>query len=107
MSSTTSSSSARSNGSVEKNLLGLLMDANYENSGVDVNLRLCPPQIQVKKCQLCGQTSTPLWRNGPHGPKTACNACGIRFRKELRRLNTNLTLAPPCSNGQSNSRHNK
>ncbi|KAJ6928642.1 hypothetical protein NC652_012697 [Populus alba x Populus x berolinensis] len=27
-------------------------------------------------------TKTPLWRGGPAGPKSLCNACGIRYRKK-------------------------
>ena len=30
-------------------------------------------------CTHCGTTKTPQWREGPAGPKTLCNACGIRF----------------------------
>ncbi|KAL1332994.1 hypothetical protein HN51_061769 [Arachis hypogaea] len=38
-----------------------------------------------RRCANCDTTSTPLWRNGPRGPKTLCNACGIRYKKEERR----------------------
>eukprot|EP00180_Rhodochaete_pulchella_P000308 Plantae.Rhodophyta-Rhodochaete_pulchella.ctg12151.p1 GENE.Plantae.Rhodophyta-Rhodochaete_pulchella.ctg12151~~Plantae.Rhodophyta-Rhodochaete_pulchella.ctg12151.p1 ORF type:complete len:183 (-),score=19.05 Plantae.Rhodophyta-Rhodochaete_pulchella.ctg12151:612-1160(-) len=33
------------------------------------------------RCVQCGVTETPLWRSGPAGPKTLCNACGVRFKK--------------------------
>ncbi|KAK7337706.1 hypothetical protein VNO77_18291 [Canavalia gladiata] len=37
---------------------------------------------ETKKCCTdCKTTKTPLWRGGPAGPKTLCNACGIRYRK--------------------------
>ncbi|PUZ55492.1 hypothetical protein GQ55_5G216400 [Panicum hallii var. hallii] len=39
----------------------------------------------ARRCANCGTTSTPLWRNGPRGPKSLCNACGIRYKKEERR----------------------
>lgn len=45
-----------------------------------------------KACLLCGTTKTPLWRNGPPGPKTLCNACGIRFNK-IRTGKRNPTAA--------------
>ncbi|CAI5472390.1 unnamed protein product [Closterium sp. Yama58-4] len=35
----------------------------------------------AKTCAHCGTSKTPLWRNGPPGPKSLCNACGIRFNK--------------------------
>ncbi|KAK9220811.1 hypothetical protein WN944_009235 [Citrus x changshan-huyou] len=30
----------------------------------------------------CKTSDTPMWRRGPLGPKTLCNACGIKYRKE-------------------------
>lgn len=33
-----------------------------------------------KKCTHCEVTETPQWREGPMGPKTLCNACGVRYR---------------------------
>ncbi|KAK2990286.1 hypothetical protein RJ640_014738 [Escallonia rubra] len=41
---------------------------------------------QVKTCTDCGTSKTPLWRGGPAGPKSLCNACGIRSRKKRRAL---------------------
>ncbi|KAK4774053.1 hypothetical protein SAY87_029072 [Trapa incisa] len=41
--------------------------------------------LVARRCANCDTTSTPLWRNGPRGPKSLCNACGIRFKKEERR----------------------
>ncbi|KAL8216808.1 hypothetical protein R6Q57_023645 [Mikania cordata] len=40
----------------------------------------------IKTCADCGTTKTPLWRGGPAGPKSLCNACGIRSRKKRRAL---------------------
>ncbi|XP_038875635.1 GATA transcription factor 1 [Benincasa hispida] len=33
-----------------------------------------------RKCLHCGAEKTPQWRAGPFGPKTLCNACGVRFK---------------------------
>ena len=33
------------------------------------------------RCLDCGQQNTPQWRMGPEGPKTLCNACGVKFLK--------------------------
>ncbi|CAH8381638.1 unnamed protein product [Eruca vesicaria subsp. sativa] len=35
----------------------------------------------IRVCSDCNTTKTPLWRSGPRGPKSLCNACGIRQRK--------------------------
>ncbi|CAL9104278.1 unnamed protein product, partial [Musa textilis] len=39
---------------------------------------------QIKTCTDCRATKTPLWRAGPTGPKSLCNACGIRYRKKVK-----------------------
>lgn len=36
------------------------------------------------KCAMCGTTRTPQWREGPDGPKTLCNACGVRLSREKK-----------------------
>jgi len=44
-----------------------------------------PSYIEVtgdkRRCTSCGATETPLWRSGPMGTKTLCNACGVRWKK--------------------------
>ncbi|MQM12198.1 hypothetical protein Taro_045113 [Colocasia esculenta] len=35
---------------------------------------------QPRKCSHCLSQKTPQWRAGPLGPKTLCNACGVRFK---------------------------
>ncbi|KAK7038077.1 hypothetical protein R3P38DRAFT_2904299, partial [Favolaschia claudopus] len=39
-----------------------------------------PPEQYV--CITCGRTDSPEWRKGPTGPKTLCNACGLRWAKQ-------------------------
>ncbi|KAI9495482.1 hypothetical protein BDB00DRAFT_235179 [Zychaea mexicana] len=34
----------------------------------------------VKKCLYCGSKSTPMWRRGPQGAGTLCNACGVKWK---------------------------
>ncbi|KAI4355594.1 hypothetical protein L6164_004352 [Bauhinia variegata] len=33
-----------------------------------------------RKCLHCAAEKTPQWRTGPMGPKTLCNACGVRYK---------------------------
>ncbi|CAL9767301.1 unnamed protein product [Musa acuminata subsp. burmannicoides] len=40
----------------------------------------------IRICSDCNTTKTPLWRSGPRGPKSLCNACGIRQRKARRAM---------------------
>ncbi|XWS66168.1 hypothetical protein CRYUN_Cryun05aG0176700 [Craigia yunnanensis] len=39
-----------------------------------------PSGQAVRKCMHCEITKTPQWRAGPMGPKTLCNACGVRYK---------------------------
>ncbi|POY70152.1 putative Non-specific serine/threonine protein kinase [Rhodotorula taiwanensis] len=32
-------------------------------------------------CRDCGTVESPEWRKGPDGPKSLCNACGLRYAK--------------------------
>eukprot|EP00268_Persea_americana_P047985 TRINITY_DN5033_c1_g2_i1.p1 TRINITY_DN5033_c1_g2~~TRINITY_DN5033_c1_g2_i1.p1 ORF type:complete len:228 (+),score=33.78 TRINITY_DN5033_c1_g2_i1:342-1025(+) len=37
--------------------------------------------LPVKRCcSHCKAETTPQWRAGPLGPKTLCNACGVRYK---------------------------
>ncbi|GMH04074.1 hypothetical protein Nepgr_005913 [Nepenthes gracilis] len=51
----------------------------------------------VRVCADCNTTKTPLWRSGPRGPKSLCNACGIRQRKARRAMAA--AAASAASNG--------
>lgn len=36
-------------------------------------------------CSQCGAMDTPVWRAGPFGHKTLCNACGVRWMKVAKK----------------------
>ncbi|CAL1360816.1 unnamed protein product [Linum trigynum] len=57
--------------------------------------------LVARRCANCDTTSTPLWRNGPRGPKSLCNACGIRFKKEERRATAATAVSAGGSGGQA------
>lgn len=46
--------------------------------------RLPSPYGGPKSCTQCGTTRTPQWREGPCGPKTLCNACGVKLVRKNR-----------------------
>lgn len=48
------------------------------------------PPVTTKKCLYCGSKSTPMWRRGPQGAGTLCNACGVKWKhgKILNGVNT-------------------
>ncbi|KAG8533823.1 uncharacterized protein KY384_001564 [Bacidia gigantensis] len=39
-------------------------------------------------CTDCGTLDSPEWRKGPTGPKTLCNACGLRWAKKEKKERT-------------------
>ncbi|KAK4538281.1 hypothetical protein CDCA_CDCA17G4306 [Cyanidium caldarium] len=47
-------------------------------------------------CDHCGTHHTPLWRPGPNGPKTLCNACGVKWKKGTLGPDTPV-VRPPWS----------
>ncbi|PKA65334.1 GATA transcription factor 12 [Apostasia shenzhenica] len=42
--------------------------------------RAAAPAADGRRCLHCDTDKTPQWRTGPMGPKTLCNACGVRFK---------------------------
>ncbi|KAL0719338.1 hypothetical protein Bca4012_068662 [Brassica carinata] len=53
-----------------------------------------------RTCVDCGTFKTPLWRGGPAGPKSLCNACGIKSRKKRQAA---LGIKPEKKIRKSNS----
>ncbi|XP_051212085.1 uncharacterized protein [Lolium perenne] len=60
-------------------------------------------------CSHCGTTETPQWRAGPNGPRTLCNACGIRYRMGGDKLVPEYrpSTSPFFKNGEHSNRHSK
>ncbi|XP_055805211.1 GATA transcription factor 19-like [Solanum dulcamara] len=65
------------------NILQNKTNSSAHKSGRSSNNNADP--LVTRRCANCDTTSTPLWRNGPRGLKSLCNACGIRYKKEERR----------------------
>jgi len=40
-----------------------------------------------KICDFCGTCDTPMWRRGPSGKGTLCNACGVKWSLKFRKKN--------------------
>lgn len=43
------------------------------------------PPVLGQACTQCSTHVTPVWRAGPKGPKTLCNACGVRYMKVAKK----------------------
>lgn len=51
---------------------------------------------KAKCCEFCSSNSTPMWRRGPQGKATLCNACGVKWSlgKKLLPGETKVVLTP-------------
>ncbi|KAI4334389.1 hypothetical protein L6164_019088 [Bauhinia variegata] len=74
---------------LETQLNGKLLNRVKKQRKKDVSLFSFPIErkrsssqesVVPRKCMHCEVTKTPQWREGPLGPKTLCNACGVRYR---------------------------
>ncbi|KAK6159832.1 hypothetical protein DH2020_003213 [Rehmannia glutinosa] len=64
--------------------------------------------VETKRCcSDCKTTKTPLWRSGPTGPKSLCNACGIRYRKKRPNPSTGATTTTSAATAKNDGRKGK
>ncbi|XP_027361741.1 GATA transcription factor 5-like isoform X2 [Abrus precatorius] len=59
-----------------------------------------------RRCSHCGVQKTPQWRTGPLGPKTLCNACGVRY-KSGRLLPEYRPACSPTFSSELHSNHHR
>lgn len=59
-----------------------------------------------RRCSHCGVQKTPQWRAGPGGPKTLCNACGVRY-KSGRLLPEYRPACSPTFSSELHSNHHR
>jgi len=68
-----------------------LAAARMEEPGTEVVTCFAPHKVRTtehgktyrvkKTCVNCAEAKTPQWRQGPDGPLTLCNACGVAYAK--------------------------
>lgn len=49
-------------------------------------LRVPAKRSRSPSCRTCSTDHTPKWRNGPAGPGTLCNVCGLIYAKRRGRV---------------------
>ena len=57
------------------------------------------------RCRHCGAKRTPQRREGPDGPSTLCNACGVRYRSGRLVPEYRPASSPNFSQGQHSNCH--
>ncbi|XP_010530809.1 PREDICTED: GATA transcription factor 3 [Tarenaya hassleriana] len=66
-----------------------------------------PESMFQRRCSHCGANSTPQWRTGPLGPKTLCNACGVRYKSGRLCREYRPACSPTFSSGIHSNVHRK
>lgn len=80
--------------------------SNHENNGSRTKASTSSPSRLAKKndtdttkiysnpfsrqCLNCFCTSTPMWRRGPDGTASLCNACGVKFKSGKLQMSAEL-----------------
>lgn len=60
-----------------------------------------------RKCLHCNTDKTPQWRAGPMGPKTLCNACGVRYKSGRLVPEYRPAASPTFSLSEHSNSHRK
>ncbi|GFQ05176.1 gata transcription factor 1 [Phtheirospermum japonicum] len=78
--------SRRRRDSVQHSLWLSQVNSVFKKNRRDISFSLPPAPVKAsaggmgRRCLHCQADKTPQWRAGPMGPKTLCNACGVRYK---------------------------
>ncbi|KAL8952246.1 MAG: hypothetical protein Q9222_001832 [Ikaeria aurantiellina] len=78
---------------------GIAISTDKDNRGIDKKKKLKVADEYV--CTDCGTLDSPEWRKGPNGPKTLCNACGLRWAKKEKKRSVSGQPIPSLPTGFS------
>lgn len=70
--------------------VSLASPQNYRRSltqGLLVAKNVRQTEQATASCVHCKEGITPEWRKGPYGNRTLCNACGLFYRKLIKKFN--------------------
>ncbi|KMZ75376.1 hypothetical protein ZOSMA_115G00120 [Zostera marina] len=61
----------------------------------------------IRNCSHCRAVVTPQWRAGPMGPKTLCNACGVRYKSGRLFPEYRPSASPTFEESRHSNNHKK
>lgn len=82
----------RSSPTLIKGDAGIAIPADRDSRAGEKKKKLKTAEEYV--CTDCGTLDSPEWRKGPSGPKTLCNACGLRWAKKEKKRNSSSHKVP-------------
>eukprot|EP01095_Lingulamoeba_sp_RSL-Kostka_P001588 TRINITY_DN1227_c0_g2_i1.p1 TRINITY_DN1227_c0_g2~~TRINITY_DN1227_c0_g2_i1.p1 ORF type:complete len:107 (+),score=17.92 TRINITY_DN1227_c0_g2_i1:63-383(+) len=62
---------------------------NKENIKIIKNISSLKNINLIKSCKICKTVDTPQWRCGFDGKRNLCNACGLRYKRIIKKEKTN------------------
>ncbi|XMA18729.1 hypothetical protein WAI453_011520 [Rhynchosporium graminicola] len=68
---------------------GIAISVDKDGRAADKKKKIKLPDEYV--CTDCGTLDSPEWRKGPTGPKTLCNACGLRWAKKEKKKGPHIS----------------
>lgn len=71
--------------SASKTLLNRSEQLHHDEAQMRKKSKKTKIEMERHVCSDCQTTDSPEWRKGPQGPKTLCNACGLRFSKKQKK----------------------
>ncbi|KAI9868105.1 MAG: blue light receptor [Trichoglossum hirsutum] len=74
---------------------GIAIPADKESRGGDKKKKI--KVVDEYVCTDCGTLDSPEWRKGPNGPKTLCNACGLRWAKKEKKRHSHHNAPNPTT----------
>jgi len=99
-------SSSRGNGSYQQNVPpnnDLINLTNEKISKKEKKKPKRPNKVKPQGCEWCKVNSSPVWRGGPSGKGSLCNACGLQYMKGFTMERAKETLRKSRGDWKINS----